>query len=49
MKRHTVKHAKARLATKKGFDIQVLENGRGEFFLAHQPVNGYGAVKSYKL
>lgn len=49
MKRHTVKHAKVRLATKKGFDIQVVESGRGEFFLTHQPVNGHGAVKSFTL
>lgn len=44
MKRHTVKYAKARLRTKKGWDTQIVKRRDGVFFLTHQPVCGYGAV-----
>lgn len=49
MKRHTVKAANARLATKRGFDVQIVENRNGVFFETHQPIRNCGAVRAIVL
>lgn len=47
--KQTIKHAKARIRTKRGFDSQVLTNGYGVFFYAHLPSKPHGAVEAAKL